>query len=154
MSGYQIPFINKEIKPFNFVEILILIGVVVSIAVLVMDNSPKQEQYIPNVISGLFTLSSLLVASISFWLNRSTQGNLENLKGTMRPRSILIGVTTTIGVLILIGGLIQMVYSTLETSFEAVLGGTLIIIFTFLEVLALAIGVELQLFDQPEEGEF
>jgi hypothetical protein len=47
-----------------------------------------------------------------------------------------------------------MVYSTLEISFEAVLGGTLIIIFTFLEVLALAIGIELQVFDQPEEGEF
>jgi hypothetical protein len=153
------PLIKKKIT-FNFcwfnfccIELLILLGFVIALVLLLVDNSPKQEQYIPNVISGLATLSSLLVASISFWLNRSTQGNPEHLK-TMRPRLILIGVTTTIGVIILIAGLIQMVYSTLEISFEAVLVGTLIIIFTFLEVLALAIGIELQVFDQPDEGEF
>jgi hypothetical protein len=147
--------LDKKKITFNFccIELLILLGFVIALVVLLWDNSPKQEQYIPNVIAGLATLSSLLVASISFWLNRSTEGNPEYLK-TMRPRLIVIGVTTTIGVLILIGGLIQMVYSTLEISFEAVLGGTLIIIFTFLEVLALAIGIELQVFDQPEEGEF
>jgi hypothetical protein len=145
------PLIKKEYTiNFEWFEYGLIIFFFILILLSSMDKTPKQEQYIPNAVTGLATVSSLLVASISFWLNRSIHEISQYPIKWMSIRLMVIGVAIVFGILILMLGLSQLVYGTLGNAYDAALWGTLIIIFTFLEVLGLALWRELQVSNQPE----
>ena len=87
---------NGKLIRFGIVEFLLISFFLFIVLFEIVDTPLIQTEYIPNVITGLVTISGILVASISFWINRSLKEEQYATKW-MSARLKAIGVSIVIG---------------------------------------------------------
>lgn len=118
---------------FQFIYFDIAFIIIGSLLVITVLSLPTvHTEFVPQAVTGLATVSGILVATIGFWLNHSLK-DVETLpKKWLSVRFIVIILVILFGIISVVGSLTNMVYGDLNSSYHfSILGVSLIVMVLF-----------------------
>lgn len=133
---------SRKKKDFEIIDAFFLIlGIIVFFGVVTAEQ-PKNLEYIPDVIRGLTTLASILVAFTGFYLSYAVStAEEEETKKWLKRRTAYITVFIGIALLILISAYGDLVHGTLFNALKTMYMSVFIIAFLFLDTIIVLLDI-------------
>lgn len=100
-------------------------------------------EFVPQAVTGLATVSGILVASIGFWLNHSLKDVETVPKKWLSVRFIVIILVILFGILSVVGSLTNLVYGDLNNSYHFSILGVSLIVMVLFEIMFFNLYMEL-----------
>ena len=114
-----------------FESIAFIVGIVVCISYLV-PRPLVHPEYVPNAVTGFATASGVLAAFTGFWLTHIYGNASQQTKKWLLKRIAVLVPLIGFCLLIVFGGLYQLVFGSIEQAMaEASLGTALLIVVDF-----------------------
>ena len=132
---YYMVFHHKDDWIENLFGTILFIG----IYMIYFGSQPKSYTYVPNVITGLSTLSGIITAFSIFWITYSQSNKSKKFKEHMQTRLLLIVGGIGGGLLWIWISYIDLLYSRLDIAWKENLFGSYIIVIAFIELIYLSI---------------
>lgn len=134
--------VNPKAK-FEVLEYILFTFAVMLTILYWFDTRPINTIYIPNAVTGLATLSGILVVSIGFWLNYIMQGKTDFEEKWLGKRILVIVLLIALGLVLILDSVVGLVRKSLFESYTFAIFGTFIIILVLLEVIFLVVWKEI-----------
>lgn len=119
----------------------IIIGCLMVISTL--SFPAVHTEFVPQAVTGLATVSGILVASIGFWLNHSLKDVETVPKKWLSVRFIVIILVILFGILSVVGSLTNLVYGDLNNSYHFSILGVSLIVMVLFEIMFFNLYMEL-----------
>jgi hypothetical protein len=129
---------------FWYIEAVLVVLFFVGIFGIPSNPPPENPDFVPNAVNGLVTMSGIMTALTGYLITYIIPRLQTTPKLWISKRIIVVLCSIALGLCFVVSGLSDLVFGSMEGSYEWALFGTFLLMLAFFEVMFMVIVAELE----------